>query len=178
MPNDPNAPNLGDLKIDVTAMAPFLRDLAPGETVGMRTEQDGYDDVIKEIKSNQATHGEAAGITQSDMSTLLTLDDQHAQIMAQLPAALKLVEILNDSKAAIDDKRQRLISAFAQSAEGRAKALGNDTTLLAKYEKTRAYRSAVAEKGAKTRRKNEAAAAEAKKTEGEAKPPANAPPKG
>jgi peptidoglycan hydrolase CwlO-like protein len=97
--------------------------------------------------------------------------------MAQLPAALKLVEILHESKAAIDDKRQRLISAFAQPAESRAKAQGNDTTLLAKYEKTRAYRSAIAEKGAKTRKKKEAEAAETKKAEEEAKSAASNPPK-
>jgi uncharacterized membrane-anchored protein YhcB (DUF1043 family) len=176
MPNNPNAPAVGALKIDVSALAPFLVDLAPGETVGMRTEQEGFAEVVQEITSNQTEYGDAAGITQTDFKTLLLLEEQFAQIVEQLPAAMKLVEILNESKAAIDDKRQRLISAFAQSAESRAKAKGNDTTLLAKYEKTRAYRSAIADKGAKTRKKNEAAAS-AKKTEEEAKAAASAPAK-
>jgi hypothetical protein len=176
MPNDPNTPPVGSLKIDVSALAAFLTDLPPNGTLGMRTQQDGYDEVILEIKSNQAEYGDAAGITATDLKNLLTADEQYAQIVAQLPAAMKIVEILTESKAAIDDKRQRMISAIAQSAESRAKANGNGPTLLAKYEKTRAYRSAIAEKGAKTRRKNEAAA-EAQKAEEDAKAAANAPPK-
>ena len=176
MPNDPNTPPMGSLKIDVSALAAFLTDLPPNGTLGMRTQQDGYDDVLLEIKSNQAEYGEAAGITATDLKNLLTADEQYAQVVAQMPAVAKLMEIMIESKAALDDKRQRLISAFAQSAESRAKANGNDPTLLAKYEKTRAYRSAIAEKGAKTRKKNEAAA-EAQKAEEEAKAAANAPPK-
>jgi hypothetical protein len=176
MPIDPNAPAVGSLKIDLTPMASFLLDLPPNGTVGMRTQQDGYDEVLLEIKSNQAEYGDAAGITATDFNSLMTADDQYAKIEAQLPAAMKIVEILIESKAAIDDKRQRMISAIAKGTEERAKANGNDPTLLAKYERTRAYRSAIADKAAKTRKKNEEAAA-AKKAEDAAKDAAAAAPK-
>ena len=106
MPNDPNTPLVGSLKIDVSALAAFLTDLPPNGTLGMRTEQDGYDEVILEIKSNQADYGDAAGITATDLKNLLTADKQSAQIVAQHPAAMKLVEILIESKAAIDAKRE------------------------------------------------------------------------
>lgn len=157
MPN-PNAPQPGELVIDVTALKGFLVDLPPGAMQGMRTEQDGWADVVAEIVGNQAEHGDAAGITATDFARFQTLNEQYAQLVAYLPAVEKLVEILQESRANIDNQRQRLASAFAQSAELRAKASGGDTTLLAKYAKTRAYRSAVAEKGARTRRKNAEAA--------------------
>jgi hypothetical protein len=163
------------LKIDVSAMASYLVDLPPNATVGMRTEQDGYDEAVLEIKSNQAQYGEAAGVTATDIQTLILVDAQIAEVDAQLPAAAKIVEILTETRAALDDKRQRLVSAIAQSAETRAKA-NNTPVLLAKYERTRAYRSAIAEKGAKTRRKKEEAAA-AKKAEHDAKAAAGGAPK-
>lgn len=171
MPTDPNAPLMGSLKIDVTSMAAFLKDLPPNGMLGMRTEQDGYAEVLLEIKSNQAQYGDAAGITATDYQTLITTDEQYAQIMAHLPAARKLVEILIESKAALDDKRQRMISTIAKGAEERAKVNADGPTLLAKYEKTRAYRSAIADKAVKTRKKNEAEAAAKKVEDAAATPP-------
>jgi len=168
-PTDPNAPPVGSLKIDVTSMAAFLKDLPPNGTLGMRTQQDGYPEVLLEIKSNQAEYGDAAGITATDYQTLITTDEQVEQIVAHLPAAMKLVEILVESKAALDDKRQRMISAIAKGAEERAKFAPDGPVLLAKYEKTREYRSAIAEKGAKTRKKNEEAAAAKTAEEAKAK---------
>ncbi len=62
------------------------------------------------------------------------------------------MEILEETRAKEDDQRQRQVGAFAEAVDRRVKANG-DTTLLAKYEKTRSYRSAVAMKGVKTRSK-------------------------
>lgn len=174
MPN-PNAPQPGTLIIDVSALASFLVDLPPGATQGMRTMQDGWDDVVAEINANQVVYGEDAGITAKEFARLQTLNDQYAQVVAFLPAAEKLLEILEESKASIDDERQRLASAFGQSVETRVKTNGAKGVLLAKYAKTRTYRSAIAVKAAKTRRKN-AATGKAKpkpadgKGDGEGKP--------
>lgn len=156
MPN-PNAPQPGALVIDVSTLASYLIDLPAGAMQGMRTAQDGWDGVVAEVGANQAENGEAAGITATDFARFQTLNEQYAQVVAYLPAAEKLVEILQESKANIDNQRQRLASAFAQSVEMRAKA-SSDSKLLAKYEKTRAYRSAIADKAAKTRRKKAEAA--------------------
>lgn len=46
------------------------------------------------------------------------------------------------------------VSAIASMAEAQAKAFG-DSSILARYEKTRAYRSAAALKAARTRRRNQ-----------------------
>lgn len=151
---------MGSLIVDARALAGVVVDLGPGERQGMRTEQRGYPEVVTEIVSNQRTHGEQAGITQTDIERLVELDRRIAQIDQYLPATQKLFELLTETRAASDDERQRLVSAFAQSVEARAKASRN-SNLLAKYERTRAYRSAIANKGAKTRQKNAALAAEA-----------------
>jgi hypothetical protein len=68
--------------------------------------------------------------------------------------------MLGETRALLEDKRQRKIFNVAVSVERREK---EDPELLAKYEKTRAYRSAIAYKAAKTRKKNtEAEAQQAK----------------
>ncbi|UQA59401.1 hypothetical protein [Polyangium aurulentum] len=148
---------IGALAVDCTALAEFLVDLPPGARRGLRAEQDGFGDVIAEILSNQAALGDKTGIIKSDIDELALANDRIAQIDARLPAVRKLLEILEETRAKLDDQRQRQVSAIAGAVEGRAKAL-SDPTLLAKYEKTRTYRSAAAVKGAKTRKKNAEAA--------------------
>jgi hypothetical protein len=162
MPN--NAPPPGTLVFDLSSMQGFLVDLARGDKRGMRTAQEGWSEVVLEIYGNQPQYGELAGITATDFQRFHTLNDQYDQIMANLPALEKLVEMLRETRAAVDDQRQRLASAFAQSAESRAKASGGDTTLLARYEKTCTYRSSIADKAARTRKKKAELAAAAAKT--------------
>jgi hypothetical protein len=167
MPNPVDPVALDALAIDCKPLAPFLVDLPPLARRGMVAEQEGFSDVVAEIIANQAKYGDKAGITKSDMDDFTLANDQIALIDARLPAALKLVEILEETRAKLDDQRQRHVSAIANSVERRAKVRG-DNELLAKYEKTRTYRSAIAVKAAKTRSKKakaEAAKAEAPQVE-------------
>jgi peptidoglycan hydrolase CwlO-like protein len=153
--NEPVA--IGALAVDCTALKAFHVDLPPGARRGLRAEQDGFGEVIAEILSNQAEIGDKAGITKNDIDDLALANARIAQIDARLPAVRKLLEILEETRAKLDDQRQRQVSSIARLVDVRAKAL-SDKTLLAKYEKTRTYRSAIALKGAKTRRKNAEAA--------------------
>ena len=144
---------------DCTMLAPFLVDLPERARLGMRAAQEGFSEVVTEIHTNQPALGDKAGITHSDVQALQESNERIALIDARLPALKKLVEMLEETRAVEDDKRQRLAYAFADSIERRAKATG-DKGLLAKYEKTRKYRSAIAMKGVKTRMKSAAAEAE------------------
>ncbi|UQA57781.1 hypothetical protein [Polyangium aurulentum] len=144
---------LGVLSIDCSFIAPFVVDLPPGARRGLRVEQEGFEDVVNEILANQPIHGDEAGVTKTDHEAFTVANQRIAQIDAFLPAARKLVELLEETRAALDDQRQRQVSAIADAVEGRAK-VHKTGHLLAKYEKTRAYRSAVGFKAAKTRRKN------------------------
>jgi hypothetical protein len=154
---DPTNPKPGELAIDASALASFLIDLPPGGMQGMRTEQDGFDAVVAEILANQPIRGEAAGITSADVAVLATAGEQIALIDKYLGPAEKLVELLTETRAKLDDGRQRKVTTVANAVDLRAKDGSNDE-LLAAYEKTRAYRSAIGAKAAKTRQKNATAA--------------------
>lgn len=154
MAGDPKNPELGELHIDASDLASFIVDLQDGATRGMRTEQENFPEVLGEIAANQASLGDKAGITASDYGDLQLANERIAQIDVFLPAARKLVEVLEESRARLDDQRQRAVHGFARSVEDRAKTRDDGATLLAKYEKTRAYRSAIGVKALKTRLKN------------------------
>ena len=70
----------------------------------------------------------------------------------------KFLEVMQETRAVLEDKRQRIIYNVASSVDRREKETPG---LQAKYEKTRAYRSAIAKKAVKTRLKNAEAEAEA-----------------
>jgi len=150
---DPTRPRLGDLVVDATELRPFLVDLPPGARQGMQTRRSGFDEAFAEVVANQPSIGPRAGVTEHDYETLIRAEEQLAEIDARLPAARKLVELLEETRATIHDRSHRLISAIASSVEGRASALG-EPELLGRYEKTRTYRSASAAKGHRTRRRN------------------------
>lgn len=165
MSHHPKVP-MGNLVVDARGLAEFIVDLEQGKMQGLRTEQKGYAEVVTELVSNQREFGEQAGITQTDIERLVELNRRVAMVDQYLPAVRKMLELLTETRAVCDDERQRLVSAFGQSVDARAKASRNPT-LLAKYERTRDYRSAIANKGAKTRKKNAALLAEAEAVTGE-----------
>jgi hypothetical protein len=154
MPNDPEQPIVGELKVDATALGPDLIDLPPGALQRLRTEQPDFPPTLIEILANQEAFGERAGITPLVFQELLLANQRIDAIDARLPAARKLVEVLEESRALRVDQRQRLVSTIAQTVELHAKARG-DEEILGRYALTRAYRSAIANKAARTRRRNE-----------------------
>lgn len=145
--------DIGSLLVDCTAMAPFLIDLPRGARVKLIASRPGFELVSAEIMANQATFGERAGVTQLDADNLAETNRRIAQIDEQLPAAQKLVEMLIETRAFLDDRRHRQVVAIANAVDSRAKMHGSDD-LLARYERTREYRSEVGVKAWKTRRKN------------------------
>ncbi|MDC0749639.1 hypothetical protein [Polyangium mundeleinium] len=153
MPNPLEPVALDVLVHDCTSLAHFLVDLPPRARMGMCSEQEGFSEVVIEILTNQASLGDKAGITKSDIEAFQESNHRVAMVDAHLPALKKLVEMMEETRALEDDKRQRQVNAFADSIERRAK-MTDDKHLLAKYEKTRTYRSAVARKGVKTRTKS------------------------
>jgi hypothetical protein len=149
-------PKSGELHIDARELESYLVDLAEGATQGMRREQEGMPEVIQEITANQEKWGAKAGVTPDEVASIVTMTAQIAKIRAYRPAVAKLLEMLDETEAMLDDKRDTLIRTVAGSVDVKAMAGGEE--LIAKYEHTRAYRSAVGDKAAKTRKKNAAAA--------------------
>jgi hypothetical protein len=155
MEKESKKPALNDLFVDARPCADYLIDLEQGERQGLRVELEGFPDSAAEVMDNQPLYGERAGISDKDFQAFVTAVERRDEIRKHLRVARKLVEVLEESEAVQDDQAQRQIFGFAQVIEARARAYG-DPELLARYERTRAYRSAVGVKAARTRRRNEA----------------------
>ena len=152
---DPKRPDVGDLILDASNLAPIIVDVPNDKLSGLLTSQPGRDEVVAEVGSNQPVHGVQAGIRDEDVADIKTTVGQMAEIRSLLPAAHKLVELLEDTYAVLDDRLQRQLFTIATTVERRAKMLRNDG-LLARYSKTRKYRSATGQKAARTRKRNQA----------------------
>jgi len=153
MSSDPKNPRSSDLAIDATELSAIIVDLETGAMQGMRTAQDGLEETLEEILVNQSTDGARAGVSDSLIEELTGLGTSIASVDRFLPAARKLVELLTETRAKLEDDRYQIISAVANMVDRRATRAGNGD-LLARYEKTRTYRSAIGVKAAKTREKN------------------------
>ena len=149
-------PAIIDLFCDIRHMEGNLYDLEPGERQGLRVATEGFSEAADEIIDNQPVYGKRAGISTEDAEAFTGAVERKRDIDKHLRVARKLVEVLEETGALEDDTTQRLAFGFAQIIEARARAF-NDPEILAKYEKTRAYRSAAGIKAAKTRRRNEEA---------------------
>lgn len=155
MAGDPKNPEIGEIHIDASACDTYAVDLPPGALVGLLAAHAGIDNVVAEITANQAGWGERAGVTALDIAQLTTAHARVQEIDRFLPAARKLVEILEETRAQQDDLRERSVRSIAGSVDTRARKRGNEA-LLGKYQTSRTYRSEAAMKGVKTRKRNKA----------------------
>ena len=101
--------------------------------------------------TDQATFGALAGISDQEITSLETTNTRIERIDAFLPAILKAAEMLTETRYLLDDLRQRIILDAAKCVDRREK---RRPEIVARYERTRVYRSAIARKGVKTREKN------------------------
>jgi len=155
MSKDPTNPDVGDLIIDASNLAPVIVDLPPGGRLGLRVSQPGCAEALAEIRSNQPQHGVTAGIRDEDIAAMDEAMVRMDEIDGLLPAVRKMLELIEETRAVLDDSVQRRIAIIASSIENRAKMMRNDD-LLARYARTREYRSAAALKGVRTRQRNQA----------------------
>jgi hypothetical protein len=151
MAGDPKNPVVGTFEFNGSEFDDYAVDIPPGGCQGMQPTRVGFPEVCKELLANQAEWGLKAGIPEAEMTDLVTSNDRIGRIDAFLPALVKAVEVLTETRYMLDDKRQRIALNAAQSVDRRTKSCPD---LLAKYQTTREYRSAIAKKALKTRAKN------------------------
>lgn len=140
---------VGDLQVDLSAMASFLVDVET--TRGLQSEKEGLAETQAELYGNQKEFGAAAKISDAEIQELQTFDAQIQQIDEALPIVEKLLEMLTESRAVLDDKREKQLHSIAELVDTTSK---KNPDLLARYQRIRRYRSATALKGVKTREKN------------------------
>lgn len=152
MADDPKVPTLDELRLDITDLS-YLVDLPPGGMQGLRTEKDDYPKAHKEIVDNQASHGVKAGITAEDVAVIVESTERIEQIDDRMQLALKMVEVLRETRAKEVDRREKKVSTVSKKILLHAKDSGSDE-VLAKYDNTLDYYSQLAKKAAKSRREN------------------------
>ncbi|MFT3775454.1 MAG: hypothetical protein QM820_59665 [Minicystis sp.] len=155
MAGDPKNPEVGELHVDASEMQPDIVDLQPSDMLGLRSEQEGNEDVVAEILANQAKWGVKAGVAQEEADDLQATHAKIGRLDVFIASTAKLLELLQETRALLADKRERIILSVAWSVDAKAKVKGN-AALVARYEKTRSYRSAPGDKAARTRKKNAA----------------------
>jgi len=148
---DPKNPIMGQLNFDGEEFNAYRVDLPPGACQGMLVTREGFSDACNELIANHPALTSKAGIPDTEIDELKLANERIARIDVFLPALMKAVEVLTETRYVLDDKRQRIVLDAAQAVDRRAKK--NDQ-LFAHYQKTREYRSAVAKKGLKTKAKN------------------------
>ena len=152
MPTGVDPVPMGTLVIDCSALAGYLEDAPPGELAGKQSSQEGFREAALEVISNQAEYGVHVGITASDITKLQEANERVATIDAFLPAARKLVEMLEETRHLIDHRRHLHLYELAAIID--ARSARSSPELLARYEMTREYRSAIANRAVATRRRN------------------------
>lgn len=157
MAGTPTNPEMGDRVFDGSEFV-YLQDILPRELLGLRTAQEGFNAVLAEILTNQAEWGGKAGLTPDDYADLVTTSERIARLTTFLGPIAKFAEMIEETRYLLEDKRQRIVLNLASSVDRRGRDVPE---LLARYEKTREYRSAAAKKAVKTRQKNAEAQAEA-----------------
>lgn len=153
MSGDPKNPVVGEFVFDGSEFTSYAVDLAPGDCQGMLPTREGFSLVCQELFTNQPALGAVAGITDQEIATLETANQRISRIDAFLPALQKAVEVLTETRYMLDDQRQRVALDAAKAIDRRAK---RTPELVAKYERTREYRSEIAKKALKTKAKNAA----------------------
>jgi hypothetical protein len=99
-------PESSELFIDARALESFLVDVADGGTQGMRREHEGIAEVVHEIGTNQKTWGSKAGVTVEEVATVVTTTAQLAQLRAFRPTVAKLLEMIDETEALLEDKQR------------------------------------------------------------------------
>jgi hypothetical protein len=141
---------VGDLQIDLSDMASFLVDVET--TRGLQSEKEGLAEAQAELYGNQAEFGAAAKISDEEILAIREIDAKIKRIDEVFPAIDKIRERLIESRAVLDDKREKAIHAVADIVDLVGKTRPE---VLAQYQRVRRYRSATALKGVKTREKKE-----------------------
>ncbi|AKT43554.1 hypothetical protein [Chondromyces crocatus] len=129
----------------------YLIDLEPSALMGLKTAQRGFARVLGEIVGNEVEWAEKAGVTAADMTHLALLNQRIARLDEYLAPVQKFAEMLSETRYVLEDRRQHIVLNIGASVERRGKEMPE---LLARYQKTRAYRSAAGKKAAKTRQRN------------------------
>lgn len=164
-------PYTGPQFIDLSEVALFLVDMAPGARRGRQREKPGMEGVVLELASSVPALGKKASISPDVYADFLNAHGMILKIRALRSTVDKAAEALVESEAYYEDLREMAITLITMAV--RTSARRKDESIQAGFERTLTYNAQAAMKAVKTRRKNAEARAAAKSesaSESESKP--------
>ena len=157
-------PYPGPFQIDLTDVKDDLIDLPDGAMKGLRAEQAGMDEVVKELARVMKDYGEEAGISPKVYAQFVEGTAKIDKLWDRELELEKAYEVTKETRAKKEHDRENHISMMVDSVKSTVKRTG-DKSLLATFEKLIRYNAQIAEKAAQTRRENAEAREEAEKEE-------------
>lgn len=145
----------GPATFDLTTIVSILVDQPPGALRGMRRDQPGIEEVIRELADAVASHGAEAGVPTEAYQRFLDSTEKLAQVRQNSAALLKMAEVLQETEATFENRREQALSQMVDAVKSTVKRTKN-TAIQAPFEKSIRYTQQTSEKGVKTRAKNKA----------------------
>ncbi|MDI1478527.1 hypothetical protein [Polyangium sp. y55x31] len=160
MTTGPMLPYAGPLDVSLADVKDDLFDLPPGGAKGFRGVQPGIEDVVHELAASFPLLGESAGISPKLYERFVAETKSIDALLQKEMLLEKLLEVTRESRRLKTHQRENTIARIVDITKSTAQRT-RDKALLAPFEKTLRYNAQIAVKGAKTRRKNQAAKTEA-----------------
>jgi hypothetical protein len=156
----------GPYVIDLTPLQAHLVDLAPNAMQGARGVQPNIDGVLEELATAIPKYANDLEIHPDVYPRVVTATAAIPEMMKQVAQLEKALEVAKESLVRLVNNREEDLSDIGAKAVDKG-TKGKKSEMLGHFERTIKYRSQIAEKAAKTRKKNAAGEAEGNTGDGE-----------
>lgn len=143
----------GPYVIDLTPLKDHLVDLAPNAMQGARGVQPNIEGVLEELATAIPQYANDLEIHPDIYPRIVAASAAIPDLTIQVKQLEKALEVAKESLVRLVNNREEDISDIAARAADKG-TRGKKSELLVHFEKSIKYRSQIAEKAAKTRKKN------------------------
>lgn len=144
---------IGPHVIDLTLVQQHLVDLAPNAMQGARGEQPNIEGVLEELSTAIPQYANDLEIHPDIYPRIVAANAAIPALTTQVKQLEKLLEVAKESLVRLVNNREEDIADIGARAADKG-TRGKKGELLVHFERTIKYRSQIAEKAAKTRKKN------------------------
>ncbi|UQA55321.1 response regulator transcription factor [Polyangium aurulentum] len=147
---------LGTLVVDLKELEGKLVELPSGGKRGLRREKEGFAEVLDELGESIPKHERGSSVFSEVHARILSATDTLEKVREARALIDKLSQVLEASEAKIEHDRENDLSVLVDIIKSTAKR--KDPAIVTVFEKTLKYSSQIADKAARTRRRNAAMA--------------------
>jgi hypothetical protein len=152
--SDPKNPVPGDRSIDLTDLE--LHDITPDMAQRLLKLRDGHPEAIQTLLLADFAVRKQAGLSESEVENLAETWTTYQRIEQVLPAARKLVELLEETRLVHGATIAMQLGEMAHQVRRRSSKLPNGHTLLASFEALLDYQFGLAQTVADRRARTKA----------------------